>query len=141
MEAGHSWKYCNARIPPASEQTSGGGSQGQNNGGETVCCLATCILGTNDDPCIEERSPSPASRETSRDCGARSATRRWSCLNSKRNSQHINCVRKYNIRFRVHLQGKTTFVHQMNTQTKETRRVCLTNEGGGKQELKLGKGE
>ena len=56
MEAGHSWKYCNARIPPASEQTSGGGSQGQNNGGETVCCRAKCMPSTNDDSCIQESS-------------------------------------------------------------------------------------
>ena len=30
--------------------------QAQNNGGETVCCLAKFMLGTNDDPCNEERS-------------------------------------------------------------------------------------
>ena len=36
---GHTWSQCKARIPPAPEQTSGGGAQGQNNGGETVCCI------------------------------------------------------------------------------------------------------
>ena len=38
------------------EQTSGGGAQGQNNSGETVCCLAKCMRGTNDDTHHEERS-------------------------------------------------------------------------------------
>ncbi|CAN0277930.1 unnamed protein product, partial [Laminaria digitata] len=54
LEPGHSWKDCKARIPPASEQTSGGGSQ--DNGGETVCCLAKCMLGTMDNSCTQERS-------------------------------------------------------------------------------------
>ena len=45
-----------ARIPPAPEQTSGGGAQGQNNGSETVCRLAKCLLGTNDYSCNEEGS-------------------------------------------------------------------------------------
>ncbi|CAM9631660.1 unnamed protein product, partial [Laminaria digitata] len=35
---------------------SGGGSQGQDNGGETVCCLAKCLLGTVDNSCTQERS-------------------------------------------------------------------------------------
>ena len=56
LEPGHPWSRCKARIPPAPEQTSGGGAQGQNNDDETVCCLAKCMLGTNDDSCNEERS-------------------------------------------------------------------------------------
>ena len=56
LEPGHPWFRCKARIPPAPEQTSGGGAQGRNNDGETVCCLAKCMLGTNDDSCNEERS-------------------------------------------------------------------------------------
>ena len=56
LEPGHTWSQRKAHIPPAPEQTSGGGAQGQNNGGETVCCLAKCMLGTNDDSCNEERS-------------------------------------------------------------------------------------
>ncbi|CAN0450323.1 unnamed protein product, partial [Laminaria digitata] len=56
LEPGHSWKDCKARIPPASEQTSGGASQGQDSGGETVCCLAKCMLGTMDNSCTQERS-------------------------------------------------------------------------------------
>ncbi|CAN0295766.1 unnamed protein product, partial [Laminaria digitata] len=56
LEPGHSWKDCKARIPPASEQTSGGGSQGQDNGGETVCCLAKCMLGATDNSYTQERS-------------------------------------------------------------------------------------
>ena len=55
MEPGHKWSQCKARIPPAPEQTSGGGVQGQNNGGETVYRLAKCMTGTNDDSCNEER--------------------------------------------------------------------------------------
>ena len=53
LEPGHTWSQYKACIPPAQEQTSGGGAQGQNNGGETVCCLAKCMLGTNDDSCNE----------------------------------------------------------------------------------------
>ncbi|CAN0527881.1 unnamed protein product, partial [Laminaria digitata] len=56
LEPGHSWKDCKARIPPASEQTSGGGSHGQDNGGETVCCPAKSMLGTMDNSCTQERS-------------------------------------------------------------------------------------
>ena len=36
LEPGHHWNQCKARTPPASELASGGGAQGQNNGGETV---------------------------------------------------------------------------------------------------------
>ena len=50
LEPGHTWSQCKARIPPAPEQTSGGPAQGQNNCGETLCCLAKCMVGTNDDP-------------------------------------------------------------------------------------------
>ena len=49
------WNQCEARIPLAPEQTSGGGEQSQNGGGETVCCLAKCMLGTADDSCNQER--------------------------------------------------------------------------------------
>ena len=49
LEPGHTWSQCKARITPAPEQTSGGGAQGRNNGGETVCCLAKCMLGVSDD--------------------------------------------------------------------------------------------
>ena len=56
LEPGHTWSQYKARITPAPEQTSGGRAQGQNNGGGTVCCVAKCMLGTNDDPCNEERS-------------------------------------------------------------------------------------
>ena len=40
LEPGHMWYECKARVTPASEGTSGGGVQGQNNSGKTVCCLA-----------------------------------------------------------------------------------------------------
>ena len=56
LEAGHTWSQYKARITSAPEQTSGGGAIGQNNGGETVCCLAKCMLGSNDDTHNEERS-------------------------------------------------------------------------------------
>ena len=56
LEPGHTWSQCKARITSAPEQTSGGGAQGQNNGRETVCCFAKCMLGTNDDTHNEERS-------------------------------------------------------------------------------------
>ena len=57
LEPGHTWSQYKARLPPAPEQTSasGGGSLGQKNDGETVCCLAKCIHGTNGDPCNEAR--------------------------------------------------------------------------------------
>ena len=35
LEPGHHWNQWKARIPPALEQTSSGGAQGQNNGRET----------------------------------------------------------------------------------------------------------
>ena len=56
LEPGHHWNQCKACTPPAPDRTSGGGVQAQNNGGETVCCLAKCMLGTNDDSGSEERS-------------------------------------------------------------------------------------
>ena len=56
LEHGHTWSQCKARMTPAPEQTSGGSAQGQNNGGETVCCVAKRMLGTNDDTHNEERS-------------------------------------------------------------------------------------
>ena len=56
LEPEHHWNKCKARIPLAPEQTSGGGAQGQNNGSETVCRLAKCLLGTNDYSCNEEGS-------------------------------------------------------------------------------------
>ena len=55
LDSGHHWNRCKARIPSTPEQTSGGSAQqGQNNGGETVCCLAKYMLGTNDASCNEE---------------------------------------------------------------------------------------
>ncbi|CAM9954547.1 unnamed protein product, partial [Laminaria digitata] len=56
LEPGHMWYQCKARITPASERTSGGGAQGQNNSGETVCCLANAMLSIGDDSRAEERS-------------------------------------------------------------------------------------
>ena len=56
VQPGHTWSQCKTRILPDSEQTSAGGARGQSNGGETVCCLAKFMLGTNDDPCNQERS-------------------------------------------------------------------------------------
>ena len=50
------WYQCKARITPASEGTSGGGAQGQNNSGETVCCLANAMLRIGDDSRGEELS-------------------------------------------------------------------------------------
>ena len=47
--AGNTWSQCKARITPSPEQTSDGGSQGQNNGRETPSCLAKCMFGTIDD--------------------------------------------------------------------------------------------
>lgn len=43
-------------APPALDHTSGGGSQVQDNGGETVCCLVKCMLGTMANSCTQERS-------------------------------------------------------------------------------------
>ena len=55
LEPGRTWAQSKARITPAPEQTSGGGAIGQNNGGETVCCFAKCMLGSNYDTHNEER--------------------------------------------------------------------------------------
>ena len=38
--------------------------QAQNNGGETMCCLAKCMLGTNDDSGSEERSEDMGEKRT-----------------------------------------------------------------------------
>ena len=43
-------------------------------------------------------------------CGTRSALRRQSCSNCERRCQRIHCVRKYNIRFNIHVHGKKTFI-------------------------------
>ncbi|CAM9165641.1 unnamed protein product, partial [Laminaria digitata] len=56
LEPGHMRYQLKARITPASERTSGGGAQGQNNSGETVCCLANAMLSISDDSRAEERS-------------------------------------------------------------------------------------
>ena len=56
LEPGCRWNQCKARISPSREQTSGRGAQGQNNGGETVCCLAKRMLGTSTDSCSDERN-------------------------------------------------------------------------------------
>ena len=58
LEPGHMWYQCKARVTPASERTSGEGAQGQNNSGETVCCLANAMFSRSDDSCTEERSES-----------------------------------------------------------------------------------
>ena len=47
LEPGHPWGQCKARIIADAGQSFGGGDQGQNNGGEVVCCLAKCMLGMN----------------------------------------------------------------------------------------------
>ena len=43
-------------------------------------------------------------------CGARSHLRRWACLNCERLYQLIQCVRKYNRVFIVHIHVKTNFI-------------------------------
>ena len=43
-------------------------------------------------------------------CGARSAFRRWSCSTCERRYERIHCLRKYNARFNIHVQGKTTLI-------------------------------
>ena len=58
LEPGHMWYRCKARVTPASERTSDGRAQGQNNNGETVCCLANAMLSGSDDSCAEERRES-----------------------------------------------------------------------------------
>ena len=58
LEPGHTWYQCKARVTPASERTSGEGAQGQNNSGETVCCLARSMFSRSDDSCAEEGSAS-----------------------------------------------------------------------------------
>ena len=58
LEPGHMWYQCKARVTSASEKTSGEGPQGQNNSGETVCCLANAMFSRSDDSCTEERSES-----------------------------------------------------------------------------------
>ena len=63
LEPRHHWNQRKARIPPAPEQTQGGGTQGQNNGGENVYCLAKCMLGTIDDSVDAERSEHMGERE------------------------------------------------------------------------------
>ena len=52
------WYQCKARVTPVSERTSGEGAQGQNNSGETVCCLANSSFSGSDDSCAEEGSES-----------------------------------------------------------------------------------
>ena len=47
------WYQCKAR--PASERTSDGRAQRQNNSGEIVCCLANALLSGSDDSCSVER--------------------------------------------------------------------------------------
>ena len=83
-------------------------------------------------------------------CGARSALRRWSCWNCERRCQRIHCVRKYDGRFSLHVQGKTNFISPtLQTYTRQQRRVFQTSKGGERQqsftqavpnELKLGDG-
>ena len=43
-ESGHMWYHCNAQATPASGRASDGRTQGQNNSGETLCCLANAML-------------------------------------------------------------------------------------------------
>ena len=52
------WYQCKARVTPALERTSDGRAQGQNNSGETVCCLANVMLSCSDDSCAVERRDS-----------------------------------------------------------------------------------
>ena len=47
-----------ARVTSVSERTSDEGAQGQNNSGETECCLANALFSRSDDSCAEERSES-----------------------------------------------------------------------------------
>ena len=54
-------------------------------------------------------------------CGARSALRRWSCSDCERHCQRIHCLRKYNGRLNIHVQGKTTFI-SLTFQTKRGSR-------------------
>ena len=56
MKPGHTRPQCKASITPVPEQTQGGGAIGQNNGGNTVCRLAKCMFGSNNDTHNEERS-------------------------------------------------------------------------------------
>ena len=57
-------------------------------------------------------------------CGALSDLRRWACLTCERRCQLIQCVRKYNWRFHVHIHLKTKFIFP----TLETRRD--SSDGG-----------
>ena len=49
---------CKARVIPSSERTSDERAQGQNNIGETVCCLANAMLNGSDDSCAVGRRDS-----------------------------------------------------------------------------------
>ena len=72
-------------------------------------------------------------------------------FNCERCCERIQCVRKYNVRFNPHAQGKTTFISPtFQAYMRQQRQVFLTSEGGGRQqsftqaapnELKLGEGE
>ena len=47
-----------SRHPPASERTSDGRAQGQNNSGGTVYCLANAMRGGTDSSCAAEHNES-----------------------------------------------------------------------------------
>ena len=65
-------------------------------------------------------------------CSARSALRRWSCSNCERRCQRIHCVRKYNGRFNIHVQGKTNFMFP-TFQTRRDNRDGSHPRGGRQQ--------
>ena len=80
-------------------------------------------------------SPSPVSRETSRDLWPSIVLRRWSCSNYERHCERTHCVGKCTRRFNLHVQGKTTFMSPtFQTQARQKRRVFMTSDGGGKQQ-------
>ena len=58
LEPGHMPYQCKPRVTPASERTSDGRAQGQNNSCESVCFLANAMLSGGDDSCAVERRDS-----------------------------------------------------------------------------------
>ena len=58
-------------------------------------------------------------------CGARSALWRWSCSNCEPRCQRIHCVRKHNIRFNIHVQGKTNFIFPTFQTRRDSRDGCF----------------
>ena len=55
---------CKARFTPASERTSDGRAQGQNNSIETVCCLAKYMPSSSDDSSTRGRRESLANLQS-----------------------------------------------------------------------------